>query len=83
VQSTVYAKGKTERGVAYVKGNGLKGRTFASLAEENEFLADWELRVADHRIHGTTRKQVKEVFERVERPALLTLPPDLFPAFQM
>jgi len=75
-------KGKIERGIDYVKENALKGRTFASLAEENRFLADWESRIADHRIHGTTRKQVKAVFETVERPALLPLPRDLFPAFQ-
>ncbi len=75
-------KGKVERGIAYVQDNALKGRTFASLAEENRFLADWEARIADHRIHGTTRKQVKAVFETVERPALLSLPPDLFPCFQ-
>jgi len=74
-------KGKVERDVAYVKGNALKGHTFASLAEENRHLVDWESRVADHRIHGTTRKQVKDVFERVERPALQPLPPTLFPAF--
>jgi transposase len=75
-------KGKVERGIAYVQDNALKGRTFASLAEENRFLADWEARIADHRIHGTTRQQVKAVFEAVERPALLPLPPDLFPCFQ-
>ena len=75
-------KGKVERGIAYVQDNALKGRTFASLAEENRFLADWEARIADHRIHGTTRQQVKAVFETVERPALLPLPPDLFPCFQ-
>jgi transposase len=74
-------KGKVERGVDYVKDNALKGRSFPSLAEENRFLADWECRIADHRIHGTTRKQVKDLFERVERPALQPLPPDLFPAF--
>jgi len=74
-------KGKVERGVAYVKGNALKGHTFPSLAAENRHLVDWESRVADHRIHGTTRKQVKDLFERVERPALQPLPPDLFPAF--
>jgi len=74
-------KGKVERDVAYVKGNALKGHTFPSLAEENRHLAGWESRVADHRIHGTTRKQVKDLFERVERPALQPLPPDLFPAF--
>jgi len=75
-------KGKIERGIDYVQDNALKGRTFASLAEENRHLADWEARIADHRIHGTTRKQVKAVFETVERPTLLGLPPDLFPCFE-
>ena len=82
MQSTVEAKGKVERGVDYVQENALKGRTFPSLADENRFLADWEARIADHRIHGTTRKQVKAVFETVERPALLPLPRDLFPCFE-
>jgi transposase len=74
-------KGKIERGVDYVQENGLKGHVFTNLADENRHLVDWECRIADHRIHGTTRKQVREVFETVERPALQPLPPDLFPAF--
>jgi transposase len=74
-------KGKVERGVAYAQGNALKGHVFTSLVEENRHLADWERQVADHRIHGTTRKQVKQVFEQVERPALLPLPPERFPHF--
>ena len=32
VQLTTLAKGKVERGVAYVKSNALRGRVFASLA---------------------------------------------------
>ena len=40
-------KGKIERGIGYVKGNALKGRTFSSLAEQNLFLAEWESSVAD------------------------------------
>ena len=75
-------KGKIERGIDYVQENGLKGRAFLTLAGENEHLANWESQVADHRIHGTTRKQVRQVFEEVERAALLPLPPDLFPAFE-
>ena len=75
-------KGKIERGIDYVQENGLKGHAFLTLAGENEHLANWESQVADHRIHGTTRKQVRQVFEEVERPALLPLPPDLFPAFE-
>jgi transposase len=74
-------KGKVERGVGYVKDNGLKGREFESLAAHNSYLLDWEQRVADTRIHGTTRQQVGKLFEEVERAALLPLPPDRFPFF--
>jgi len=74
-------KGKVERGIAYVKGNALKGRRFASLAAENRHLLDWETNVADTRIHGTTRKQVGKVFKDTERAALLPLPPMRFPMF--
>jgi transposase len=74
-------KGKVEKGVDYVQDNALKGRTFPSLQEENEFLLRWETSVADTRIHGTTRKQVGKVFEEVERPVLQPLPLDRFPFF--
>ncbi|HEV3345171.1 MAG TPA: IS21 family transposase [Pirellulales bacterium] len=75
-------KGKVESGVKYVKSNALRGRTFASLAAQNQHLLDWETQVADRRIHGTTRKQVAAVFEESERPALLPLPPARFELFQ-
>jgi transposase len=75
-------KGKIERGVGYVKGNALKGRVFENLSAENEHLARWEATVADTRIHGTTRQQVGQVFDEVERPILLPLPPERFPSFQ-
>jgi transposase len=74
-------KGKTESGVKYVKGNGLKGHTFTSLEEENDHLRHWEASVADVRIHGTTRQQVAKVFVEVERPALQPLPAERFPFF--
>ncbi len=75
-------KGKVEGGVKYVQSNALKGRTFASLQQQNCHLLEWESTVADTRIHGTTQKQVKKCFEDVERPALLPLPLDRFPSFQ-
>lgn len=75
-------KGKVERGIGYVKGNALRGRTFASLAEQNQHLQNWEATVADTRIHGTTRKQIKDVFERIEKPSLLALPACRFDLFQ-
>lgn len=75
-------KGKVENNVNYLKDNALKGRVFGSLAEENRFLGHWEETVADTRIHGTTRVQVKKRFEEHERPALKPLPPMLFPLFE-
>lgn len=74
-------KGKVESGIKYVQNNALKGRKFQSLQEQNTFLSEWERNVADTRIHGTTRRQVKKVFEEVERAALFPLPLERFPFF--
>ena len=73
-------KGKVEAGVKYVQNNGLKGRKFASLEEQQQHLAHWEQTVADTRIHGTTKQQVLKVFQ-VERLALLPLPRERFANF--
>ena len=74
-------KGKVERNVGYVQSNALKGKKFDRLADQNRYLLEWEARIADTRIHGTTRQQVKKAFEDVERPALLPLPVERFPFF--
>lgn len=73
-------KGKVEAAVKYAQNNAVKGRTFESLAEQNQFLAEWESSVADTRIHGTTRQQVARLFA-VEQPQLSALPAGLFPVF--
>src|SRR5205085_5316999 len=75
-------KGKVERGIDYVQENALKGRTFASLEEQNRFLLEWESHTADTRIHGTTRRQVGGLFSTVEKAALLPLPAERFPNFR-
>ncbi|MCH9035171.1 MAG: IS21 family transposase [Planctomycetes bacterium] len=75
-------KGKVERGVDYVQNNALKGKSFKSLSEQNEYLLRWETTVADTRIHGTTRRQVQKAFEESERAALLPLPVARFPFFE-
>jgi hypothetical protein len=74
-------KGKIEGGVKYAQNNCLKGRLFASLAAQNEHLWQWEHRVADKRIHGTTKQQVEAQF-RIEQPLLGRLPSERFPAFR-
>jgi transposase len=74
-------KGKIEAGIKYVQANGLAGKQFASLAAQNVHLAHWEESVADTRIHGTTRQQVRTHFLTLEKPKLLPLPASLFPVF--
>jgi transposase len=74
-------KGKIESGIGYVKGNALKGLTFASLEEQNRHLLEWETTVADRRIHGTIRQQVGAFFAQVERPLLRPLPLERFAFF--
>lgn len=74
-------KGKIENGIKYAKNNALKGHRFRSLTDQNDHLLVWETNVADTRIHGTTKKQVRKLFEEVERQALLPLPRDRFPNF--
>jgi len=74
-------KGKVEAGVKYVQANGLAGKQFAGLGAQNVHLAHWEETVADTRIHGTTRQQVRTHFLTLEKPKLLPLPASLFPVF--
>jgi transposase len=74
-------KGKVENSVGYVKENALKARVFDSLAAQNQYLAYWESNVADRRIHGTTKRQVAQLFAE-EQKHLLPLPASIFPVFQ-
>jgi hypothetical protein len=75
-------KGKIEGGVKYVQNNALAGRSFRSLEEQNEYLWHWEVQVADQRIHGTTKRQVRALFEEQEQRALRPLPTARFPTFR-
>lgn len=74
-------KGKTEAAIKYIKSNALKARVFDSVAQANQHLGQWEEQIADQRIHGTTRQQVKKLFEQ-EKPCLKPLPPSLFPCYR-
>jgi transposase len=73
-------KGKVESSIGYVKGNALAGLVFQSIPAQNQHLRQWESTVADQRIHGTTKRQVAQLFEE-EKKQLLPLAPTLFPCF--
>lgn len=70
-------KGKVERPVSYVRGNFFYGRDFLNDEDLNEQAERWLTRTANVRIHGTTKEQPVERFERDEH-ALLQ-PPALRP----
>jgi len=74
-------KGKVEAGVGHAQKTPLKGQRFESLEEAQAYLDHWEMRWADTRIHGTTKRQVAVMFAE-EKPHLLPLPLELFRSYQ-
>lgn len=70
-------KGKVESGIKYFKNNFIKGRTFTNCFERNLMLKCW-LEKSNSRIHGTTRKMPRELFELQEKLCLKSLPIEKF-----
>jgi transposase len=75
-------KGKVESAVGYVQETALKGKRFESLEEQNAHLARWNERWAATRIHGTTKRQVRAMFEE-EKPFLQPLPAQRFEYYRI
>jgi transposase len=67
-------KPKVERVVQYVRGNFFAGEKFDSLAAAQEAATEWCTQTAGMRIHGTINARPLEVFDDVERVALLPVP---------
>ncbi len=74
-------KGKVESGVGHAQKTPLKGQRFESLEEAQAYLDHWEKRWADTRIHGTTKRQVAQMFAE-EKPLLQPLPIEPFRYYQ-
>lgn len=74
-------KGKVESAIGYVQA-ALKGKRFESIEEQNAYLLRWNERWASTRIHGTTKRQVRAMFEE-ERPFLLPLPTTRFEYYRI
>ena len=60
-------KGKVERPVRYLRGNFVYGRTFLHDADLDHQRQRWLERVANVRVHGTTRERPRDRFDREER----------------
>lgn len=67
-------KGKVESGVKYVKRNFIAPRAELDVDALRLELPRWVEEIAGMRVHGTTRKRPLELFEQVERDAMLPLP---------
>ena len=67
-------KGRVENAVGYIKGNFLASREPCLPEALAPALFDWTVTVANVRVHGTTGKRPKDVFEQVESQALRPLP---------
>lgn len=76
-------KGRVEKDVGYTKSNALKGRKFSSLDEGNLFLKHWNKRWARTRIHGTTKRQVWQMFTDLEKDKLKPLREKPFSFFKI
>ena len=60
------SKGKVEAGVKYVKGNALYGEEFSEWSGLEAYLSSWLDETANARIHGTTGKVPRQVYEEEE-----------------
>lgn len=70
-------KGKVERPFRYIREDFFLARSFRNLDDLNEQLRDWLDKVANPRLHATTRRVVDEAFAE-ERLQLRPLPPGPF-----
>jgi transposase len=67
-------KARVERVVRFVRESFFKGEDFLGLDDAQRRAVVWCLQDAGMRIHGTTHKRPKEVFEAQERQHLLPAP---------
>ena len=71
-------KPKVERGIPYARQDFFRGETFHDLADMQARATAWGREVAGTRVHGTTRRAPRQVFETAEHTALLPLAPEPF-----
>lgn len=68
-------KPRVENQVPFVRESWFDGETFTGLDHARESAMQWCRETAGTRVHGTTRKVPREVFETIERPTMRP-PPD-------
>ena len=67
-------KGKVENAVPYVRESWFDGEKFRGLEHARESARQWSWEIAGTRVHGTTRKLPREVYETLEKSHMLPPP---------
>lgn len=71
-------KPRVENQVSFVRESWFDGETFTSLVHARESAEHWCREIAGTRVHGTTRKIPREVFESIERPTMRPAPDGIY-----
>jgi len=71
-------KPRVENQIAYVRERWFAGEQFTDLDQARAHAGVWCREIAGGRIHGTTRKVPREVYEAVEKPEMLPAPSEAF-----
>jgi transposase len=67
-------KPRVENQVPYVRESWFDGETFAGLDDARQSAERWCRDIAGARVHGTTRRIPREVFESIEKATMLPAP---------
>lgn len=71
-------KPRVENQVAFVRESWFDGETFSGVDDARQSAEHWCRDIAGARVHGTTRKVPREVYEAEEKSAMLPPPTELF-----
>jgi len=71
-------KPRVENQVAYVRESWCDGETFTDLGDARRSAEHWSRDIAGMRVHGTTRKVPRELFEQAEKTSMLAPPTEPF-----
>ncbi len=71
-------KARVENGVGYTQRSWYAGESFQDLDDARRRALEWCRDVAGTRVHGTTRRVPREVYEQEERPKMRPAPTEPF-----
>ncbi len=71
-------KARVENQVAYVRESWFEGETFTGLDDARSSARHWSGEVAGGRVHGTTRRVPREVYEAEEKGSMSPVPDKAF-----